>query len=57
MKKFAFLFVCLFAISLNVLAINDKPIEVTEMPKAAQTFIKAHFASQSVAMVKVEMIS
>ncbi len=54
MKKIAFLFVCLLTMSLNVLAGNDKPIEVNEMPKAAQTFIKAHFANQSVAMAKVE---
>ena len=54
MKKIAFLFICLFTMSLNVLAGNDKPIEVNEMPKAAQTFIKAHFANQSVAMAKVE---
>ena len=54
MKKFAFLFVCLFAMSLNVLASNDKPIQVTEMPKAAQAFIKSHFADQSVAVAKLE---
>ena len=54
MKKLAFLFVCLFALSLNVSAGNDKPIQVTEMPKAAQQFIKNHFANQSIAMAKVE---
>ena len=54
MKKFTFLFVCLFAMSLNVLASNDKPIQVTEMPKAAQAFIKSHFADQSVAVAKLE---
>ena len=55
MKKLTFLFVCLFTMSLSVSAINDKPIQVTEMPKAAQQFIKTHFADQSVAMAKVEM--
>ena len=54
MKKIAFLFICLFTMSLSVWAGNDKPIDVTEMPKAAQTFIKAHFANQSVAMAKME---
>ncbi len=54
MKKLAFLFVCLFALSLNVSAGNDKPIQVTEMPKAAQQFIKNHFANLSVAMAKME---
>ena len=37
MKKIAFLFICLFTMSLSVWAGNDKPIDVTEMPKAAQT--------------------
>jgi len=54
MKKLLFLFVCLFTLSLNVSADNDKPIQVSEMPKAAQQFIKNHFANQSVAMAKVE---
>ena len=54
MKKLAFLFVCLFALSLNVSAGNDKPIQVTELPKAAQQFIQNHFAAQSVAMAKME---
>lgn len=54
MKKLAFLFVCLFTLSLNVSASNDKPIQVTEMPKAAQQFIKNHFANLSVAMAKME---
>ena len=54
MKKLAFLFVCLFALSLNVSAGNDKPIQVTEMPKVAQQFIKNHFANLSVAMAKME---
>jgi hypothetical protein len=36
------------------LAGNDKPIQVSEMPKAAQLFIKNHFADLSVAMAKVE---
>jgi hypothetical protein len=54
MKKIAFLFVCLLTMSLNVLAGNDKPIEITQMPKEAQAFIKTHFANQSVAMAKVE---
>ena len=54
MKKITFLFVCLFALNLTVWAGNDKPIQVTEMPKSAQQFIKNHFANQSIAMVKVE---
>ena len=54
MKKLAFLIVCLFTLNMTVWAGNDKPIQVTEMPKAAQEFIKSHFANQSVAMAKVE---
>ena len=54
MKKITFLFVCLFALNLTVWAGNDKPIQVTEMPKSAQQFIKNHFANQSIAMAKVE---
>ena len=54
MKKIVFLFIRLFAMNLVALAGNDKPIQVSEMPKAAQLFIKNHFADLSVAMAKVE---
>ena len=54
MKKFVFLFISLFAMNLVALAGNDKPIQVSEMPKVAQLFIKNHFADLSVAMAKVE---
>ena len=54
MKKIVFLFISLFAMNLVTLAGNDKPIQVSEMPKAAQLFIKNHFADLSVAMAKVE---
>lgn len=54
MKKIVFLFISLFAMNFVALAGNDKPIQVSEMPKAAQLFIKNHFADLSVAMAKVE---
>ena len=54
MKKIVFLFVSLFVMNLAVFADNDKPIQVTEMPKAAQNFVKAHFSNQSVAVAKME---
>jgi hypothetical protein len=49
-----FLFVSLFVMNLAVFADNDKPIQVTEMPKEAQSFVKSHFANQSVAVAKME---
>lgn len=54
MKKIVFLFISLFAMNFVAFAGNDKPIQVSEMPKAAQLFIKNHFADLSVAMAKVE---
>lgn len=54
MKKFAFLMVGLFVMTMAVWAGNDKAIQVTQLPKAAQQFIKSHFANQSVAMAKME---
>ena len=54
MKKMMFLFVSLFVMNLVVFADNDKPIQVTEMPKEAQSFVKSHFANQSVAVAKME---
>ena len=54
MKKIVFLFISLFAMNLVALAGNDKPIQVSEMPKAARLFIKNHFADLLVAMAKVE---
>ena len=54
MKKLAFLFVSLLVVNLAAWAGNDKPIKVSEMPKAAQHFIQNHFAGQSIAVAKVE---
>lgn len=54
MKKLTFLFVSLFVMNVAVWAGNDKPIQVSEMPKIAQEFIKKHFASKSVALAKVD---
>lgn len=54
MKKLVFLFVGLFVMSMMAWAGNDKPIQVNELPKAAQQFIRNHFPNQSVAMAKME---
>ncbi len=54
MKKIVLLLVCVFGLSFSAKAFNDKPIQVSELPQAAQQFIKTHFANQTVAMAKVE---
>ena len=54
MKKIVFLFVGLFIMSAVVWAGNDKPINLSDMPKNAQQFIKRHFGNQQVAVAKVE---
>lgn len=54
MKKIVFLFVGLFVMNMMLWAGNDKPVNISEMPNAAQQFIKRHFANQQVAVAKVE---
>ena len=54
MKKWTILLVSLVVVSVTAWAGNDKPIQVSQMPKAAQLFIQKHFANQSVAIAKVE---
>lgn len=54
MKKVLFLLVCLFTMQTMVFADEDKPIQVSQMPQAAQSFIKQHFAGRKVALSKME---
>lgn len=54
MKKWTILLVSLVVVSVTAWAGNDKPIQVSQMPKVAQQFIEKHFAGQSVAIAKVE---
>ncbi len=54
MKKLALVLVSMFALINVAWADDDKPIKVTDMPQAAQAFIKQHFANSSVALAKVE---
>lgn len=54
MKKLVFLLVCLFTLQTVAYADNDKPIQITQMPQAAQQFIKKHFADNKVALAKME---
>lgn len=54
MKKVLFLLVCVFGLQTMLWASDDKPIQVNQLPQAAQTFIKTHFADRKVAMAKVD---
>lgn len=54
MKKLVFLLVCLFTLSTVAKADDDKPIQITQMPQAAQQLIKQHFPDSKVALAKVE---
>ena len=51
MKKLIFLFVCSIQVAL---ADNDKPINFTQLPQAAQKFVKQHFPKAKIAFVKME---
>ena len=53
MKKLIFLLVCVFSIQV-ALADNDKPINFTQLPQAAQKFVKQHFPKAKIAFVKME---
>ena len=53
MKKLIFLFVCVVSIQV-ALADNDKPINFTQLPQAAQKFVKQHFPKAKIAFVKME---
>ena len=54
MKKWTILFLSMLVMSVTVWAGNDKPIQISQMPQAAQQFIQKHFANQSVAVAKME---
>lgn len=54
MKKLVMMLVCMFAVHTMVMADNDKPIQVNQLPTKAQTFIKTYFKSQKVALAKQE---
>ncbi len=46
--------ICAMAFSAPVQADNDKPIEVSQLPTAAQQVITANFSDKKVALAKVE---
>ena len=54
MKKLVLFLVCLFTLQTVARADNDKPIQVNQMPQAAQLFIKKHFPGSKVALAKME---
>ncbi len=54
MKKLFLLFVGLFAIQMMVVADEDKPVEVSQLPQKAQQFIQQNFASSKVALAKMD---
>lgn len=54
MKKLVFLLACLFTLSTVAKADDDKPIQITQMPKTAQQLIKQHFSDSKVALAKME---
>ena len=55
MKKLTFILVCLLTLcTTTACADNEKPIQVSQLPAAAQELISRHFAGSKVAMAKVE---
>lgn len=46
--------ICLVTFQVNVMAGNDKPIDVTQLPTTAQQTIKKYFGSKKVAFAKQE---
>ena len=53
LKKLLFVFVCIVSFQ-PALADNDRPIQVNQLPVAAQNLLKQHFAGQKVALAKQE---
>ena len=54
MKKLVLLLVCMFTMHTMVMADNDKPIQVNQLPAKAQTFINTYFKDHKVALAKEE---
>ena len=54
MRKVLLILICLFGFSVYAMSSNDKPIQITDMPKQAQLFINKYFNGKAVAMAKME---
>lgn len=53
MKKLFLVLVCVFTMQV-VMADNDKPIKLEQLPQTAQTFIKQNFPDLKVVLAKVD---
>lgn len=54
MKKLVMLLVSMFMMHTIVMADNDKPIQMNQLPAKAQTFINTYFKNNKVALAKQE---
>ena len=54
MKKLVLLLVCMFTMHTMIMADNDKPIQVNQLPAKAQTFLNTYFKDHKVALAKQE---
>ncbi len=50
----ALLSICTLSASAATLTSDDKPIQYSQLPKAAQLFVKKHFADRKVAVTKMD---
>ena len=50
MKKLVLAVVAMFAVSTMVMADNDKPVQVNQLPAKAQTFLNTYFKDAKVAL-------
>ena len=50
MKKLVLAVVAMFAMSTMVMADNDKPVQVNQLPAKAQTFLNTYFKDVKVAL-------
>lgn len=54
LRNLTLVLACVFGIVLTVQADNEKPISLSQLPKAAQQTVSKHFSGLNVALAKVE---
>lgn len=54
LKKWMLALVCAFTLGFAAHADNEKPIQIGQLPAAAQQLVKKHFSNHKVALAKVE---